>query len=324
MLQSCVFHVLNHADDFAGAEQTHERAQLSFVSLGQLLADLNLIESESKACAPDTSMTYLGVLFDTVEMKLYVDSEKLLELKSELIIWVRKTVAKKSDLQSILGKLLWVSKTVRFSRIFVSRIIAEIRKLSKQSKKTVQSTEIRKDFLWWSNFIEISDGVEIIPAPTVSFAVYGDACVQGGGGWNPSTSEYFSLRFPHNLLSSDIPIHIKEFYILILEFRSLGSSWSGQKIVLYCDNDAVCDSRTNLKPKDTKMQKLVREFLYWVCLYKFFPIVTKIGTKENHVADFLSRVYSSDEIDRYFASVGCDPHSKIEIPETWFNFKADW
>ena len=69
-------------------------------------------------------MTYLGVLFDTQDMKMYVDPEKVAELKVELAKWSKKLVAKKCELQSILGKLLWVSRTVRFSRVFVSRIIA--------------------------------------------------------------------------------------------------------------------------------------------------------------------------------------------------------
>ena len=125
-------------------------------------------------------MTYLGVSFNTVDMCLHVDADKMVELKSELIKWVRKTTAKKYELQSILGKLLWVSRTVRFSRIFVSRIIAETRKLSKQSDKSTLSRDIRKDFLWWLTFMEEFSGVEIIPATTVSLAVYGDACPRVG------------------------------------------------------------------------------------------------------------------------------------------------
>ena len=91
---------MNYADDFAGAEKTLERATLSFNTLGNLLKDINLIESDSKACAPSTIMTYLGVSFNTVNMTLNVDSEKLVELKNDLVNWLNKTKAKKSELQS--------------------------------------------------------------------------------------------------------------------------------------------------------------------------------------------------------------------------------
>ena len=99
-------------------------------------------------------MVYLGVKFDTITMCMYVEDDKVCELRSLLFKWSRKTVAKKHELQSILGKLLWVSKTVRFSRVFVSRIICEVRKLSSQSSKTTLSKELRKDFLWWEKYIE--------------------------------------------------------------------------------------------------------------------------------------------------------------------------
>ena len=318
------FSILNYADDFAGAEQSLSRADLSFQTLGKLLNELGLFESLDKACPPSTTMTYLGIHFNTIDMCLHVDPEKLVELKSELSKWVRKTVAKKVELQSILGKLIWVSKAVRFSRAFVARIIGEIRKLKTQSEKTKLSRDIRKDFLWWSKFMETFSGVEFLPSPVVNLVIFGDACVEGGGSWNPNKSEYFSLTFPTYMKSSDIPIHIKEFVVVILSVRLWGEKWRGQRVVIYCDNDAVCDTCMYQKPKDLKLQHLLREFLFWVCKYNFFPIVEKIGTKENHIADYLSRVYDVELIDRYFESNGHSAQSRILIPEMWFNFQADW
>ena len=126
---------MNYADDFAGAEANHNVAKHSFDALGQLLLDIGLHESKSKACEPSTSMTYLGVSFDTIDMCMHVESDKIVELKNVLVKWARITVAKKHELQSILGKLIWVSKTVRYSRIFVSRIISELRKLPSHQRR---------------------------------------------------------------------------------------------------------------------------------------------------------------------------------------------
>ena len=69
-----------------------------------------------------------------------VDAVKCSELKSVLKKWLNKTVASKTDLQSILGKLLWVSKAVKFSRCFVMRIIAEVKKIKiSESKSKIES-----------------------------------------------------------------------------------------------------------------------------------------------------------------------------------------
>ena len=319
-----LFFVLNYANDFCGAESSKSRAELSFSTLGELLVDIGLNESLSKAAPPSTRMTYLGVCFDTVDMCLHVDKDKLAELKPEIAMWVRKTVAKKCELQSILGKLLFVSKMVRFSRIFVSRIIAETRKLTKQSDKTTLSREIRKDFLWWDRYIEVFSGVEIIPPPSVNLAVYGDACPQGGGSWNECTAEYFSCRFPDYMCSADTPIHVKEFIVVLLCVRLWGPSWAGHRILIYCDNDSVCDTVVHQKPKDLALQQLLREFLFWVCRFNFFPVLEKIGTKTNHIADFISRNHNPLDIDKYFKSCNYPCQKQVDIPLDWFNLQADW
>ena len=296
----------------------------SFDALGKLLRELGLIESSEKAISPSTEMVYLGVKFNTIDMCMYVDDEKVAELKIELSKWLHKTVASKSDLQSILGKLLWVIKTVRFSRVFVSRIIAEVRKLPKQSSKTKLSLEIRKDFLWWDSYLKVFSGVEIIPPTTVCQSVLGDAYPQGGGSWNPVRNEYFSMQFPEYMCSAETPIHIKEFIVVILSVRLWGESWSGQRIIIHCDNDSVCDTCTSQKPHDLSMQKLLREFLYWVCRFNFHPILQKISSKDNHIADFISRNHDHEDITAYFIKNGHLNQKKLIIPSTWFNFVAEW
>ena len=275
------------------------RAELSYATLGQLLFDIGLNESKSKASPPAQVMTYLGVSFNTIDMCMHVDSDKVIELKADISQWVRKTVAKKCEIQSILGKLLWVSKTVRYSRVFVCRIIAEVRKLSKQSEKTTLSRDIKKDFLWWQKFLESFSGVEIIIPPTVCLSVLGDAYPQGGGSWNPAKAEYFSMIFPEYMCSAETAIHIKEFIVVILSIRLWGPDWAGQRIMIFCDNEAVCETCTQQKPKDIKMQQLLREFLFWVCKYNFAPVLQKIKSEDNNIADFISRNHNEVDIANY-------------------------
>ena len=288
------------------------------------MAELNLEQVTSKACPPNTVMVYLGVKFDTNAMAIYVEDEKVKELKHELHKWVKKTVAKKSELQSILGKLLWVSKAVRYSRVFVGRIIAAVRPLKSQSSKTTLTFEIKKDFLWWEKFLESFSGVELIPPITVSQSIYGDAYPQGGGSWNPITNQYFSMRFPHYMCSSETPIHIKEFIVVLLSIRLWGKDWAGQRIMIFCDNDSVCETCTNQKPTDPSMQKLLREFLYWVCKFNFCPVLQKISSANNDIADFISRNHNKSDIEAYFAKNGYYDQSKLCIPPEWFNFVAEW
>ena len=103
-----------------------------------------------------------------------------------------------------------------------------------------------------------------------------------------------------------------------------GVHWSGKRCAIFCDNDAVCDVITYLKPKDSEMQRYLREFLYWVCKFNFHPVVSKIGTKENDVADFLSRNFSQADADLFFVKTGLSPIIAISVCDEDFELKADW
>ena len=173
-------------------------------------------------------------------MEMSIGAKKCSELKSDLVFWSWKTVASKQEIQSILGKLMWVSKAVKNSRAFVNRIIAELKKLKSQKDKTLLSPEIRKDLVWWLKFMETFNGVELlISSSKVSFHVAGDACPMGLGSWNSEKAEYFSQMFPLKLQDPLIPIHMKEFLCVILAVKLWGSQWRGKKVIIYCDNDAV-------------------------------------------------------------------------------------
>ena len=67
--------------------------------------DLGLEESSKKAESPSQELVYLGVMFDSVAMEMRVPPDKLVEVKSEIRKWSRKSTITKKSLQSLLGKL---------------------------------------------------------------------------------------------------------------------------------------------------------------------------------------------------------------------------
>ena len=321
---SSPFYILNYSDDFGGCESDRERAFASFEIFGNLLKFLGISESEDKSEKPCQIMTYLGLEFDSLKMELRVNSEKCNELNNELQHWVRRTVASKSELQSLLGKLIWVSKAVQYSRVFVSRIINEIKGLKSQKQKVTLSHEIKKDLLWWKKFMVCFNGIQMMIPNCISFQIAGDACPAGMGCYNPSQNSYFSTKFPFNFLDPAIPIHIKEFLCVIVSVKLWGQYWSGKQIQIFCDNNSVCEVICNLKPKDLKMQSYLREFLYSVCKYNFQPIVSKINTRENDIADFLSRNYNDEDAALFFQRENLCLPEKVEISNFHYDFVADW
>jgi len=91
--------------------------------LEQVLEKSGLEESKSKASVPSEKMVFLGVLFNSITMTIELTEDRLLEIKSLVLYWLNKDVAKIKDLQSLIGKLNFVAACLRPGRIFFSRLI---------------------------------------------------------------------------------------------------------------------------------------------------------------------------------------------------------
>ena len=328
------FNICNYSDDLGGVENSFERAKESFLGLASLFDDLGLAESSSKASPPSKQMVYLGVHFDTEKMEMSVPAEKLSELKAEIDKWARKTTITKKELQGLLGRLFWIAKVVRFSRIFMGRLLAQLRKMSgqKDHEKVKLEDQSRKDLLWWSKFLRFFNGIsmiineEAIPLSleqlldTPEKVCAGDATPSGIGAWH--SGEYWSQLVPDHLRS--FPIHILEFWAVIVSCKLWGDQWTGKVIQIFTDNDPVADVIIKEKPKDPEMLSLLREFIYIVCEKKFIPVLRKISSGDNILADHISRRFDEDAAKKSFRKHGLHHMKLITAPDTFFRTNAPW
>ena len=194
----------------------------------------------SKACPPTTRATCLGVEFDTLAMTKSVHPERLIEIQELLRKWSHKTKATKRELQSLLGKLSFVSKCVKNSRMFLMRIIELLKRLNHNHHRVSLNTEFRKNIRWWLDFIAVYNGVSIIldvtwSAPDCVFAI--DTCLTGCGGICGNT--VFHAPFPDWVLQQFSAVHQLEFLALLVAIRLWGARWTGLRVQVYCDNTAV-------------------------------------------------------------------------------------
>ena len=163
----------------------------------------------------------------------------------------------------------------------------------------------------------------LIP-PTVYCNILGDAYPMGGGAWNEKAMEYFSSKFPLNLCSPKYPIHLKEFWVIILATRVWGHLWSGHRVAIYCDNEACVQAITHQKPSDPALQECLREFFFLACSFKFQPVALRITTEDNDIADFLSRNQNKADIERKFLSKDLQGMNPVNITDDMFTFIGDW
>jgi hypothetical protein len=78
------------------------------------------------------------------------------------------------------------------------------------------------------------------------------------------------------------------------------------------------------KPRDPALLSLLREFLYVVVTKKFFPVVRKIGTKENSLADHISRRFDPEAAKQIFAKSGLYDMDMVKPRADYFSLTAPW
>ena len=278
----------NYLDDLIGVSLP-ENGWDAYNSLGQLLRELGLLENFAKACPPSTIQTVLGIVINTVDGTLSVPADRMEEILSLVGEWQEKSSTSKVDLQSLIGKLQYVTKCVLQSRVFMNRLLETLRTI--KDKKSIRlSNSFQKDLKWWSLFMDTYNGVSFIPSsvwtePDVSLAT--DSCLVGCGGI--CMEEYFHTGFPADLVEHDMPIHCKEMLAVLIAVRVWGSRLQGMKIQIYCDNEPAVRVINSGRTKDAFMGSCIRELWLEVSKYSFQLRAVHLPGEENRVPDWLSR-----------------------------------
>ena len=315
------FHIVNYLDDFAGAEQPGG-ASRAFEALGHLLQELGLQEASDKACPPATVMTFLGIGFDTDNMSLFITQDRLTQIKQELHEWLNKHKASKREVQSIIGKLNFLSKCVRPGRVFMNRLLNFLREFKNNRARTIPG-DFKRDIQWWAKFVQSFNGVRIMPPSAWSSPgehLVSDACLVGGGAASPP--QYFKISFPSYM--RDWHINQLELFTILLACKLWAPKLAGKRILVQCDNSVAVWAINKLGSSSVLIQKMIRELLYWAAYYQFEIKAVHIPGAENRVADWLSRWHepaARNSFQEWNAKSGWE---EVEVPGHLWDWTSEW
>ena len=303
----------NYLDDLIGVSLPDEGWE-AYESLGQLLYHLGLLENLDKACPPATVQLVLGVLINTVEGTVSVPEDRMVEIMDLVSMWQGKSRTSKTELQSLIGKLQYVTKCVLQSRVFMNRLLETLR--SMKNKKMISLSEsFQKDLKWWKMFMDRYNGVSFIPSsfwtePDVSFAT--DSCMVGCGGI--CSKEYFHTPFLSDIVEQELPIHCLEMLAVLLAVRMWGCHLQGLKIQIYCDNQPAVQVINSGRTKDPFMASCIRELWLEVSKYGFQLRAVHLPGEDNRVPDWLSRWDCGQKYrDLFYNFIGGELDSYAEV-----------
>ena len=123
IMQQRGYSAVNYIDDLGGVDSA-SKAELAFEELGNILAEIGILELVQKATPPSTKMVFLGILLDSESQTLSIDSERLKIIKSTVHFWLNKKTASLNELQKLVGLLSFAATCVREGCLFFSRILS--------------------------------------------------------------------------------------------------------------------------------------------------------------------------------------------------------
>ena len=95
-------------------------------------------------------------------MSIEVPQEKLDNITRLVRAWLNSSSATKTALQSLIGKLAFISACISPGRIFMQRMLNELGLLIHKQQRFHPSSETRADLEWWSVFLASYNGVSLI------------------------------------------------------------------------------------------------------------------------------------------------------------------
>ena len=312
--------LFNYLDDFIGVSPPSS-AVTDFQALGELLASLGLQESSDKSCSPSTVMVCLGVQLDTTQFTLSVSSERLREIEQLFEQWLTKRTATKTSIQSLVGKLIFVSKCVRQSRVFIARILALLGKLKHNHHHANLTAEFRKDLMWWRHFLREYNGQSMINTAqwtSLDEVFSTDECLTGCGGL--FDVYYFHAVFPSFISEQTLDISLLELLTIVIALKLWGARWAGLRLTVRCDNEAAVTVVNTGRCRNSFMNSCLREICYIAAIYEFEVRAVHVPGVFNKLADVLSRwdSCSFSAKEQFLQRAQHDHCHEVPVPDALF------
>ena len=241
----------------------------------------------SKSVGPTTTLVFLGVELDSIQMSLSVPHDKLVSIKESVSRWRGLKACRKHDLLTLIGVLSHASKVVYASRIFLHRLI-DLSTMAKKPDHFIRlNAEAWSDLQWWAQFMELWNGVAMLPSvirQPPAHTLTSDA----SGSWGCGTftgSAWFLLQWAGML--KDAHIVVKELVPIVIASALWAHQWRGKTIEVLSDNTAAVFVVNNNSSKDKEIAHLLRCLAIMQASFQFQLRARHLPGTNNTVADAL-------------------------------------
>ena len=274
--------LFNYCDDLIGVELP-EFAQEAFLFTKNLIENIGLSINPDKLVAPSAVVVCIGIQISVTRMTFSIPPEKMHDIRRLCNDWIMKERCNKKQLQSRLGKLLYISKCVRYARIFLGRMLHILRENNKARSITLNQ-DFKRDIKWFESFLDKFNGVVFFNDAVVHH-IYVDASFAGVGAY--FNGRVYAYIIPHCFNVCSI-VHLEMLNVLIA-IRCWREYVKDSVICIHCDNATVVAALKNYRIKDDFLLLITRNIWLELATANITLKIEHIPGASNVYADILSR-----------------------------------
>ena len=231
-------HICKVLDDFLFIAETKDLCQYALDAFTNLAAKINLPLALHKTEGPTQNLIFLGIQIDTLRGELSIPIGKVKKYSANIEKALQEKQITFRELQSITGKLNFVSYIIPVGRCFSRRLYDLTINRSPNAMITLGHGAI-SDLQTWQQFLTTYNAKELyvdrVKLSSQSNHIFTDASLLGYGG--TFQNEYFYGYFPPHWQNYDI--QVKEFFPIFMLFSAKASEFHNKHLIIRTDNSSV-------------------------------------------------------------------------------------
>lgn len=288
LMRQAGFFTLAYLDDFSGCEKELGLATNSYAYFTSLAKHLGLQLASHKCHPPTTNIEWLGYLIDTINMTVKVPDAKLEEVIEECAKWTGKTRARKKHIQSLAGRLIYITNCITPARRFVARVLATLRAMADREWTTI-GPDFHLDLQWFKKYAKMSNGMFFYIPHRKEIEIRCDSSLTGGGG--DALNYCYSWEYPKDHTNRFPHIHHLEAVNLLVAYATLAPlvAEPGALLVISTDNISSSFALETGRTKDMVFASCSRELWFRALTNNHLVTIRHKAGSLIPLADALSR-----------------------------------
>jgi hypothetical protein len=295
---------LRYVDDFITICNSESECHSSLQSMLQVCRLAGFDVQPSKIINPCRVVEFLGIVVDAEVGVLRISHERLREIRVELDEWNGVTTTSKRKILSLIGRLAFAARVVRYGRAFLARLIQFSKTLAQLHHRRKLTQEVRLDIDWWQKCIASHNGVYIynrswtdgnvchVYTDSSNLGMGATCCIDGDIDW-------FAISFTGSFEPcAKMSINWREMLAAVTALKTWSRQLAAKMVVFHIDNDVTCHILNKHYTPVADLMSLVREWCNLAELNDIEIAPVYINTALNVDADDLSRLRISDFLAR--------------------------